>query len=326
MASAGRIRGVDVRSRLTLAVSAVLFLSGAGARADDPGALIAEGVRLGKEQRFDAALARFREAIHARATAEGHCFAATAYFRLGRLSQAHLHLARAEALGPTPAWCGGELRRVLQSALERARHVPVAFEVQPAGARVRLAAFEPDEALASPCVMWLPAGTHAYTIEAEGHGAHAGTVVVDGPGRVVRLALRAVERPAVASERPVVPPPAPARSPTPPPVAASSRPALWITAVSGGALLAAGVGMHLVARSTQDAAAHAPTRPVYDAEIASFRTQRAVTLGLYGAGAVLSGVAAYLALRPGAWSSERGVSVAVSPEDGGARLHLATTF
>ncbi len=312
-------------------LAAILAASAAtDARAEDGAArLIEEGIRLGKEQRFAAALERFREAVAQAPGAEGHCYVAMAYFRLGRLTQSHLHLGRAEASGRTPGWCTGELRRVLQDALDRARYVPVAFEVQPPGARVRLQSVEADEEVQSPTVLWLPRGEHAFWVHAPGHQPRSERVTVAGSVAAVRFALVPVAQPAPAPALDRAPPAAAAPAMAPPrgestPAAASQpRTALWLSAVGSGVLLGAGLGVHLLALSTQSAAERAPEQPTYQAELGAFRTQRAAALGLYAAGATLGGLALYLTLRP---TRERVLAATLSPSPDGLRMAVALSF
>jgi exonuclease III len=140
--------------------------------------------------RFREALGLYRRASHEEpARADLACGIGLAHERLGDLPQAHAFLTRCLAVvASAPA--DAALRRATRS-LEDGRYAPVAIDVHPERAELHISPFAADEPLTAPIDLWLPFGTHRFTLRAPGHEEHGGEVVVDSNSRqVVAVTLR----------------------------------------------------------------------------------------------------------------------------------------
>lgn len=294
------------------------------------------GTRRARRGDLEGALRSFRKGLAEWPSAEAHCFVGLTYLRLGRLGQAYVHQRRAEgAGGAIPAWCQDELRGALGKALAAARHQPVTLELEPAGARARPVqpvAWEDDEAVAAPELLWLSTGTHLIEVSAPGLAARRIEIAVWRDP--VKLAVSLVPEPPPPPRQPE-PPPAPPTAPSPavappspgappppsPAAAPRSRAPLWIGAAGVGALALGGVFHGLAARSASDAESRGD-RPAFDRDLDSFRTRRTAALVAYGAGALAVGAAAYLWLRDGATPREPRAAVLLLEGGAAATLEL----
>ena len=116
------------------------------------------------------------------------CALGLAHEKAGLMVRAHLALSRCLAGRATPAdrqaAARAALRRV-RAALEDGDHAPVAFSVKPPGAVLHIQPYTSDAPLAAPHEIWLPPGTHRYTVSAPGHDDLAGAITVGGRERIL---------------------------------------------------------------------------------------------------------------------------------------------
>ncbi len=111
------------------------------------------------------------------------CEVGRVHQRLGQLTQAQVFLARCvAAVARLPEGAEAALRRVT-AAVRDGRYAPVAIDVRPAGAALRISPFAADEVLSAPIDLWLPFGTHSFTLTLPGHEEHRGKVIVDSNAR-----------------------------------------------------------------------------------------------------------------------------------------------
>jgi hypothetical protein len=103
---------------------------------------------------------------------------------------------------------------------------------------------------------------------------------------------------------------------------ASPRRWPWGMVVVGAASLLGGAGFHLAALSSRDAAADLYSGGAFDAELERFEFRRAMAIGLYAGGAVLTAAGVWLLSRRGGDRAKRGVGVSLVPTEGGAALWL----
>jgi len=168
----------------------ILALAAGGATssaapARDAGAATAAGRALAAGRAREA-LALYKRAAREQPRAELWCGVGLAHERLRALPQAHAFLTRCLASSPRQAGADRALRRVT-ARLEVGRFAPVAFEIRPSAAALRISPFAADEPLFGSVDLWLPFGTHKFTVDAPGHEKHTGEVVVDSNSRQTLL-------------------------------------------------------------------------------------------------------------------------------------------
>lgn len=312
-----------------LAVTVVLLLTSGSASADpqaDARAQVAEGEALAKQGRFSEAIEKFRAAEQTSPSARHDCYIALAYRRLEQWGAGRLHaekcVERATEADQAPKWIKN-VRRDVDDGVARAGLVKVTLVVTPpelaGSARIRISALGADPF--SPRAVYLAAGEHDATVEADGTEPSSHRFAVKGPGdETATLAIPTGGEPTASPAEPAAPPPVnpPARSPTgvvaaplaPPP---SRGPWPWITASIAGAAAVTGIAFHVKTLGTKEDAESYADR--FDDLLDRFERQRAFAIGSYAAAAAASGVTAYLWLR----SPERPpVSVGIAPVEGGA--------
>ena len=308
-----------------LSVVAVLVLCGA-AHADPKAtadALIKEGNVLAAQSDFGGAIAKYKAAALTHSRAIDDCNIGSAYIELHKWPQAQLFLDRCHSRATTAATTDFSEQRVkvAKEAMRGGAYAPIDV-VEPAGATVTVSSFEPDETFTPPRVIWLAHGTHTLTITRNGFQPR--TVVVDVPRdqRVseqlepVPVVEPKVERPKLVET--TMPPP----SPSPPPRARSSR-RTWgkIFLIGGVGVAALGGVFHVLASRTRGRAEELFAGDQFDAEVSTFKTQRAVAIGGYALGGIAIGTGLYLLM-----TGKERAPVALAPRPGGAVVWLGVGF
>jgi len=192
-------------------------------------ALVDEGVRAFKADRFAEALDRFQRAYEATGDPKVLYLVARAQEELGDLAAA-LRSYRAFAQADVPADARDRAQRAarkIERLLGRGRLV---IQVEPFGARISVDGEPAGIAPLKP--LDLPAGMHEVRVEAPGFEAQTHRVQIPGHGEAsLALSLRRLPPDPASSEGPTAPPA--------PPAASSWRPWAW-TALGVGAALGLG--------------------------------------------------------------------------------------
>lgn len=274
-------------------------------------ALRARGEQLAKDRRYSEAIDAFKTADRVEPRALHACLIALAYTRRELWPQAEIFLdqceKRATSSDPLPDWVP-TAKQQLAERLAAVNVAAVTIVVEPAGVGARLAvsSFAPDE-LFEARTIHLPPGRHSITAHADGYPDAAQTVEVKDrtPQRVVITMQSSTAEP----------PPAIERSLTPPTEVASPSKLPVIVMSAGGALAVAGGVIHATLfRNARNDMVHAialADEPAYDAAEQRFDRYRALSIGLYAAGAVTLGTGIVLALTK--YRSREPVHVAVVP-------------
>ncbi len=288
-----------------------------GEREQRASELAREGNQLADAGRFDEAIARWKQAEQLDSRLLHPCNIGLAYARSARPARAHLflRLCRERALRDAvsvPDWVDARLARV-EAELGKGGFGQVRVSARDAaGVRVTLSpALADDESFELPRTVWLPAGRHQLTAQRAGRPVASRAVeVAAGSMAEIELEIAAAPAPAAGNRRDL---PA-ARRQTTAPGARTSRWGLLL--VGAGALALGGGGlMHYLALGTADDARALPpvppgtAYPEYDDLLARFRRQRALALGLYGAGALAAAAGTYLLLRSPSGSERAQVTV-----------------
>jgi hypothetical protein len=276
--------------RVTIVVLALATI----ARADPGDAELEAGKRLATERRYKEAIVQFKAARGAAPTRpEPDCLIALAYRRLERWAQARLFLDRCMAAPQHPDYYP-RLVTDISAGLAKAGLTEVRFAVNPAGARVSIASFAPDETVGGHAI-YLEPGRELVRVEAAGFAPQQRAIVVPGAGPYdVMIDLTA------PSERPVQP-----------------RPGRYLVLVSGG-VIAIGIVAHALAASTRsDLTASAKT---YDSEVGTFKTERGIAIGAYALGGIGLVAGAWL------WRREGRPSLAPIVDAHGAGLAWSRTW
>lgn len=301
-------------STLPLIIALLVASPGPAAPPEDPlaaaDALVAEGVALGRANRFDEAILRFEAADRLFPRAIHVCNIGLAHARADRPEKAHFYLLRcqARATEPLPTWVErrlGEARR----ALERGPFAPV--EVIGPPSTLQVSHFGP-EPLTPPLTLWLPLGTHRLSASADGFLPLTQALIVTArsPMRHVYTLepkptpIEVVEpttglepdpppdpEPAVATPRPEA---LASAAPTPP---GADVPGLVLT-VAGGVALVTGLVLYPVALASRDRTSELASGDLeaYQAARSAFELERGFAYGLTLGGAVLTTAGAILLL------------------------------
>ncbi len=176
-------------------VSLVLLLLPIVGHADTPRAaadrLVLEGVKLGEAGRYEAAIAKFKDA-EARFPRPIHqCNIGLAYTLWRRWPEALVYLdrCRAQSTEPLPAWVS-EHTDVATTALEAGRFAPVEVTTRPQDALVTVAGFLADEQFTTPITLWLPFGRHELRASKDKNGiARRDVVITSREAQSVELAI-----------------------------------------------------------------------------------------------------------------------------------------
>jgi len=294
---------------LAIVIAGVCGVS--AAHADTVGDLEAKGAQLAKDGRFTEAIEMFKQADRFVPHASHACLIALAYTRREAWSQAELFFAlchqRTRPGDPVPDWLP-LAEKQLAERLANANVGVVDVKVEPADAHAFLtvSSFAPDEEF-EPRKVHLTFGTHLITVKAEGWETAGQSVTITS--RDERTVVIKLHRP---GEHP----------PTPKATRTSSSPVPWIVIGGGGAVGLIGVVFHLTAfRGSYDALQSAPNATEYKKRETRYDTDRLITAGLYGAGAVAIGIGVvlkYTTFR----DREVPVQVGVNPVAGGGVLSL----
>lgn len=198
-------------------------------------------------------------------------------------------------------------------------HVAVDVATSPPGAVVSVSTFPADETVLAPTLIWLRPGKHTLTAHVDGHVDIATTIELtdaDVTARARKTWRGKLEKEpgeiAPIRRDPEVPP---ERVDAPPPPARSKTPA-YATLAAGGVLL---VGAGVVHYLAYDKKQHLGTLrgAEYNDYLPTYQTYQRATIGLYAAGAVATGVGAWLYLRA---RTPAPISVSPTPEGDGAMV------
>lgn len=276
------------------------------------------GEQLAKERHYSEAIDAFKAADRLEPRALHACLIALAYTRRELWPQAEIFLEqcekRATASDPLPDWVP-TAKQQLAERLAAVNVAAVEIVVEPAGvgAKFAVSSFAPDE-LFDPRTIHLPPGRHLITVTASGFRDVQQTVEVkDGtPQRVSITMLPLTTEPPRAPEQPV-----------PPPLEAAPRSKVPYVVMGIGGALAAGGGLiqatlFRTARNDMVDAARIQDEPAYREAEHRFDRYRAVSIGLYAAGAVTLGVGVVLALT--GHESKEPLQVSITPIDDGGGL------
>lgn len=300
-----------------LAVTALLVLAPAAARADAAGALraSAEAEQLAKAGAYTEAAARFREAYRLDPLPKYLCNVGVAYQKAKQLAKAHLYLGECLRTGASldAAFLAkvGEVVRAVETTLRESGFVSVEIAVTPATASLELETFDRDERFVGTRTLWMTTGRHTATVSAEGHTTQR--VDIDATASTGRVSIELVPSPIAGSEpsRPTEPR-TPSRGPLPYIVAASAL------VLAGGA-----IGFEVAGRSKYDESKMIEDDAAQAAAYDAANTRHYVAQAL-AAGAILgAGIATYLFLRSPA---ESGVVVSPSATASSAGLVLSGRF
>lgn len=326
--------------------AAALVLWASVARADPASdkraadALVEQGKQLGLAGKLDEAVARFKAAEARFPRPEHDCNIGYAYKMQRRPARAFFFLERCRSRISKPetqAWAQRQLGAVLR-VLRASSHAPVELLAEPAGARVVVSAFAPDEIVVPPRMIWLPFGRHTLTTTLDGHEQDVRVIEVSSKAPQRHRILLAPSPPlAPAESAPVLPPapppvaavPAPPKPavvrPIDPPPARRQAPAEpqrgvwpWVALGVGAASVTTGVVFHVLARQSMERARGLPEGGAYRAEVSALERDIALTYVGYGVGAAAIGAGSYLLLRP----EREGMIVSAAPVPGGAVVAL----
>jgi hypothetical protein len=272
-------------------------MSALPAFADEADELVEKGQALGKQGEWTLAIAAFKRAEVLKPRTVNACLLGLAYTRRELWAQAELFFARcharAKAGDEAPEWVA-DAEATLASKLAAAGIPLVTISVTPPeGVTISISGFEPDETL-QPGPHHLSPGRYSIEVAAPGYFKQTrDVVVVVGQPQQVAFEMHPVLVHNDARDTHVP----------------------WYVLGSGAALLVAGTIVDLakvqplrdqIGKSQYELALHGD----------DFRTWRAVTIGLWSAGAVAVGVGAWLELR----RRELPVMITASSTQGGASV------
>ncbi len=296
----------------------IVALASSGARADaaaEAAALHARGRELGKRgfqqnepEALRAAAELFKQALARDDVALYACDLALALHYLEAYARANALLARClPRLAATAPERLGDYRAVeSENAAAVARgHVAIDIVSTPAGATVSVSSFPTDEYVIAPTVVWLAPGSH--------------TLVARAPGRDPVSVSYEVTPADVAPTTGTSGPPRRTWRPTLTAAGAAlrrSRTPAYVGLGAGGALLAAGGVVHFLGRDVRAELATL-SGAAYDRKLETWQRYQRSTIGLYAAGAIATGVGAWLFLRA---RSPVAVTVAPNAEGDGATV------
>lgn len=262
------------------------------------------------------AAALFKQALALGDSPLIECDLGLALHYLGEDSRAHARLTRCmprlAAVSPDKVAGYRGIEDEVAAAVAKG-HVAVDIATSPPGAQITISTFPADETVQAPTLIWLRPGTYTLTAHVDGHVDVSSTIEITEAEVAARaretwrakLDPRPVE--VVRDPEPEVPPglvERPARSRTP----------AYISLAVGGALLAGGGVMHYLGREKRD---HLATLngEAYQAYLPTWQTSQRATIGLYAAGAIATGVGAWLYLR-----TRAPIAVSPTPEGDGAMV------
>jgi hypothetical protein len=280
-----------------LLVAASICASAQLALADEADELVDKGQELGKQGEWSLAIAAFKRAEVLKPRAVNACLLGLAYTRRELWAQAELFFARcharAKAGDEAPEWVA-DAEATLASKLAAAGIPLITIKVTPpAEATISVSGFEPDEIL-QPGAHHLSPGRYSIEVAAPGYFTQTrDVVVVVGQPQQVAFEMHPVLIHNDARDT---------RMP-------------WYVIGSGAALLAAGTIVDLAkVQPLRDEIA----KSQYELDLHGddFRRWRAITIGLWGAGAVAVGVGAWLELH----RRELPVMITASSTQGGASV------
>jgi hypothetical protein len=257
------------------------------------------------------------------------CDLGLALHYLGEDSRAHARLTRCmprlAALSPDQMRGYRTVEDEVAQAIAK-DHASVDLASTPPGAVVSISTFPADETVLAPTVLWLRAGTYELTAHVDGHVDVSVTVEItaaDATARVrktqtfdLKPAPREIDGDGGGGDRDKGgglddfdrPPPV---RPSPP-----KRGAAYVTLGIGGALLVGGGIAHVMGRDERE---HLATLSgaEYDDYLPTWQNYQRATIGLYAAGAVVTGIGAYLYVKA---KSPVPVGISPAPEGRGAMI------
>lgn len=316
-----------------LAAVTIVALASSGARADaaaEAAALHARGLELGKRGRTQhdlealrGAAALFKQALARDDVPLYECDLALALHYLEDYARANARLARCL---PRLAATGAAAERIddyraveRENAAAVARgHLAIDIASTPPGATVTVSSFPPDEFVIAPTVVWLAPGSHILVARLPGRDDASTSYDVTPadvapPTTGTPATVRRTWRPTLAVTPPAVAPPIDVATSAPAVTRRSprSRTPAYVGLGVGGGLLAAGGVVHLLGRDVR-AELGTLSGDAYDRKLETWHLYQRSTIGLYAAGAIATGIGAWLYLR-----ARSPVAVTVAPNADG---------
>jgi len=282
----------------------------------------------GDRAKLEEAARLFKEAYELGGSPVIECDLGLALHYLGEDSRAHARLTRCmprlAADGPDKVAAYRGVEDEVTAAL-RVGHVAVDIVTTPPGAIVSISAFPDDETVIAPTLVWLKPGTHTFTARLAGHDD--ASFPVELTAQDVASRTRKEWRATLTASSPTRP-----LEPQPPidedvivgPVATPSRrsrTAAYVTLTAGVVLLGGGAVVHVLGRDVRSELAML-SGDAYQDKLPTWQTYQRTTIGLYAAGAVATGIGAWLYLRAG---TPAPVMVAPTAEGAGAMVWLHAT-
>ncbi len=272
-----------------------LLLSAPPAAADSDAAskaeaLTVEGIKLGRAGEYRKAIAKFKQADRIQLRGLTSCNIGLAYSRLKRFHQAYWFLLRCKKLwpvyetSPIDSWVL-DLIGITEKRLRWGRYAQVTIDITPPDATISGVGFAADEVITGENPIWLPVGHFDVVARYPGYSPTTRTIQI-AQGKSLHLSI--------------------AMAPTPDPsLAAGTRPhlpsprskAIWVFGGIGGASLVGGGIFHVLASQAKKDAEQLGLGPQFDQKRKTFRTRRAITIGLYGVGTAAVATSLYLWLR-----------------------------
>jgi hypothetical protein len=318
---------------LGAATGTALAQQGQGSKLHDQGRELAkEWRRDGDRKKLEEAARLFKEAYKLDGSPIMECDLGLALHYLGEDGRAHARLTscmpRLAALGADKVSAYRGIEDEVNAAL-RTGHVAVDIVTTPPGAIVSISAFPPDETVLAPTLVWLKPGQHTFTAHLDGHVD--ATFAVDLTENDVTTHARKEWRVRLEPKggagggdgggagggggggdemRPIVDTPQP-----------RSKSAAYATLAGGGVLLAGGGLVHVLGRDVRSELATL-SGDAYDDKLPEWQTYQRATIGLYAAGAVVTGVGMWLYVRA---KSPAPVSVSPTAEGKGAMIWVFST-
>lgn len=299
-----------------------------GAALHDQGRDLAkEWRRDGDRKKLEHAARLFKEAYRLDGSPIMECDLGLALHYLGEDARAHARLTscmpRLAALGADKVAAYRGIEDEVNAAV-RTSHVAVDIVTTPPGAIVTISAFPPDETVLAPTLVWLKPGSHTFSAHLDGHvdatfALELTEADVQTSARKewrVRLEAKASEGGGDGDG---------GGGGAPPPVVDSPRPrsktTAYATLAGGGALLAGGAVLHVLGRDVRSELAKL-SGDEYQVKLDEWHTYQRGTIGLYAAGAVVTGVGVWLYLRA---KTPAPVTVSPTAEGTGAMIWVIST-
>jgi len=298
-------------------------------------ALAAEGEQLGQDKRFDAALAKFKQAAELDPDTPAYlCNIGNAYYALASYPRAHLYLLRCKGANDDQ-WPDG-VRPVfdyVEGLLSKQDYTPVTIDGTPKHAMVNISFFSDEGPSQAPVTVYLPFARYEVTVKADGY--QPGIVAINARDRnPIMQTYVLTEAVGGGDTGDGMPPDGKRGDGTSGGTfeaggdlvggvkTASPARKKWPLLVVGGGVVAAGVGFWSFAnaKDTQDGlftCSEDPSCTNFDDRESKMQRQEIIAYSLWGVGAAAVGTGLFLYLTQST-SADNGVAVSAAPtKDGG---------